>query len=117
MKFRLKTKYKDHRHCWTTETEKPSQGAGSGDSIYNDEILDDEEEEHPGEIAAGLETNISSMRAKGRSNKVMLDLCLNHGDVMVMKGVGIQTHWEASFASPFLCPLIPNTKFLFLKTV
>ena len=100
MKFRVKSKYKGDRHCWTTkpEPEKPSQDAGSGDSIYNDENMEDEEEEHPGEIAAGLETNASSMRAKGRSNKAMLDLCLNHGDVMVMKGAGIQTHWEASFA-------------------
>ena len=100
MKFRVKSKYKGDRHCWTTEPEpeKPSQDAGSGDSIYNDGNIEDEEEEHPGEIAAGLETNASSMRAKGRSNKAMLDLCLNHGDVMVMKGAGIQTHWEASFA-------------------
>jgi len=98
MKFRVKSKYKDDRHCWTTEPEKHSQDAGSGNSICNDENMEDEEEEDPGEPAAGLQTNASSMRAKGRSNKAMLDLCLNHGDVMVMKGAGIQTHWEASFA-------------------
>ncbi|KAG0136625.1 hypothetical protein HOY82DRAFT_50336 [Tuber indicum] len=94
MKFRVKSKYKSDRHCWTTEPDKHPQDAGSGNSIYNEENLEDEEEEVSGEIAAGLQTNASSMRAKGRSNKAMLDLCLNHGDVMVMKGAGIQTHWE-----------------------
>ncbi|KAG0640548.1 hypothetical protein HOY80DRAFT_1008965 [Tuber brumale] len=95
MKFRVKSKYKGDRHCWTTEPEKHHSDAGSDNSIYNEENLEDEEEGDSGEIAAGLQTNAFSMRAKGRSNKAMLDLCLNHGDVMVMKGAGIQTHWEA----------------------
>ncbi|PWW78946.1 hypothetical protein C7212DRAFT_350198 [Tuber magnatum] len=96
MKFRVKSKYKDERHCWTTEPEKHCQDVGSGNSIHNDENLEEEEEENSGETAGGLQTSASSMRAKGRTNKAMLDLCLNHGDVMVMKGAGIQTYWEAT---------------------
>ncbi|RPB05055.1 hypothetical protein L873DRAFT_940586 [Choiromyces venosus 120613-1] len=94
MKFRLKSKYRDIRHCWTTEPEDPHRVARFGNSTYNDEAPEDEDEENSGEIVAGPQTNASTMRAKGRSNKAMLDLCLNHGDVMVMKGAEIQTHWE-----------------------
>lgn len=71
----------------------------------NDEVLelgDEDEDEDPErneEVIGGQQPLSPPGRGPKKLSKgrVKLDLCLSHGDVMVMKGRDIQKYWEVCF--------------------
>jgi hypothetical protein len=83
MKFRLKKTFRNERHCLTTEPHAPSNpdlkdGDGGEDDNNNDE----------------LDTVDMKESGKKSRSRVILDLRLNHGDVVIMKGSRIQERCE-----------------------
>lgn len=63
------------------------------------EVGDEDEDEDPErneEVIGGQQPSSPPSRNPKKSSKgrVKLDLCLSHGDVMVMKGRDIQKYWE-----------------------
>lgn len=119
MRFRVKARYARDRHCWTTKPVTPPQQSRSNgfyvkNESKNDECLDlvdDDEDEDPErneEVIGGQQPPSPPGRGPKKLNKgrVKLDLCLSHGDVMVMKGRDIQKYWEVSFPSYYLSPAL-----------
>lgn len=111
MRFRVKTRYARERHCWTTRPATPPQHRPiefhPKEEPKNDEGLepgDEEEDEDPErneEVLGGQQPSSPQGRSPKKLSKgrVKLDLCLSHGDVMVMKGRDIQKYWEVRFFS------------------
>ncbi|KAH0604676.1 uncharacterized protein H6S33_006344 [Morchella sextelata] len=86
MRFRLKKKYVKDSHLWTTKPPALQQ--------HDNSNIDDEDEDEENEDLPDLQRKSSARVPKDA--RVKLDLCLNHGDVMVMSGPGIQKYWEHS---------------------
>jgi hypothetical protein len=84
MRFRLKKKYVKDSHLWTTKPPALQQ--------HDNSNIDDEDEDEENEDLPDLQRKSSARVPKDA--RVKLDLCLNHGDVMVMSGPGIQKYWE-----------------------
>lgn len=110
MRFRIKAKYSRERHCWTTRPATPLQHRLAESLVKeepkNDEGLDvgdeeeDEDPERNEEVIGGQQPTSPPGRSPKKlyKGRVKLDLCLSHGDVMVMKGRDIQKYWEVCFS-------------------
>lgn len=109
MRFRVKARYSRERHCWTTRPATPPHyrliESPVKEEPKNDEDLefgDEDEDEDPErneEVIGGQQPPSPPGRNSKKlyKGRVKLDLCLNHGDVMVMKGRDIQKYWEVRF--------------------
>lgn len=119
MRFRVKARYSKERHCWTTRPATPPQYP-LGEPLVkeepkNDEGLElgdedeDEDLERNEEVIGGQQPPSPPGRSSKKLSKgrVKLDLCLSHGDVMVMKGRDIQKYWEVCFPIFPACTLLP----------
>lgn len=98
MRFRVKAKFRNDRHCWTTEPESHDRPHALANGNLNEEIRDELEDEEDEVVMDTLDGTHAippvTRNPKTPKSRAMLDLCLNHGDVMVMKGRAIQRYWE-----------------------
>lgn len=114
MRFRVKTRYAKDRHCWTTRPATPPQCRLNGFHVKEEprndenlELVDDDEDEdleRNEDVIGGQQPPSPPGRGPKKLSKgrVKLDLCLSHGDVMVMKGRDIQKYWEVCFLLIYL---------------
>lgn len=97
MRFRIKAKHMSSYKLWEPNNAPSEVNVESrvhqAISVEELQLEENEEDDHPDEGKAGL----SAMAAKKELHKeprVKLELRLNHGDVVVMKGREIQRIWE-----------------------